>query len=263
MKTIAKFLVFVVALCAIITYTVRANPSIFYALPPNAQIAMFTVSNFFWKPDLCQMLNYKYKILTLERMQSAIQAGGDLNATYADCPVLMLAINATHIKDHRIIMAIIDAGANLDRALTWALIKPQHGNTNPSLRTHPEVIKKLIDKRLEKGAGLNSPDASGLTHLMQAIAYTNSLEVVKMLIDAGADVNGVNVGTLHREGRGASVLMWAAEYYNDPAIIPMLIEAGANPAATDKEGKTVFDYAKNNEFNANGMRLALINATKK
>jgi hypothetical protein len=259
MKTIAKILLIALSLCAIVTYTVRVNPNLFDALPPRYQAIMFTVSNFFWKPDLSRMLNPKYKILTLERMQAAIRAGGDVNATYANCPVLMSAMYATHIKDHRIIIAIIDAGANLDRALTWALIRPPDGNFDPNLRIHPDVIRKLLDM----GVNVNYLDGSGLTPLIEAIVYANSLEVIKMLIDVGANVNGTaGEDARHREGSRGTVLMWAAECYNDPNIIPMLLKAGADPTIVDAQGKTVFDYAARNLLASESMRLALSKTTR-
>ncbi len=63
---------------------------------------------------------------------------------------------------------------------------------------------------------------------------------VRALISAGADVNA-------RDEFGATPLMEAAEFNKNPAVIIALLNAGANGKLHDKDGKTAFDYAKNNE----------------
>jgi ankyrin repeat protein len=62
------------------------------------------------------------------------------------------------------------------------------------------------------------------------------LEMVKLLIDHGADVNQKNF-------RGATPLMGAA-VGTDPAVVKYLIEKGADVNARDPDGHTALMYAE-------------------
>ena len=62
---------------------------------------------------------------------------------------------------------------------------------------------------------------------------------MEALLEEGADLNE----TLN----GRTALMVAAGSNPNPAVIGFLLENGADVAATDKEGATALDYAKNNK----------------
>ena len=80
---------------------------------------------------------------------------------------------------------------------------------------------------LVKASTVNSKDQRESTPLMYAAAY-GSVDAMKMLIDAGADVNAKN-------SFDATALMWCA---NDMAKVRLLIDKGANVNARSKQGRT-------------------------
>ena len=92
----------------------------------------------------------------------------------------------------------------------------------------PEVVKMLIDA----GAELNVQTKGGLTPLHRTIRMSNS-EVAKILIDAGADLN-------IQEAHGWTPLHWAIEY-KENEIKQMLIDAGAIIDIKDNRGRKPFD----------------------
>ena len=66
----------------------------------------------------------------------------------------------------------------------------------------------------------NTKDDTGATALMYAAAYASAADV-RLLIEAGADVNAANLF-------GSTALMWAA---GDPAKVRLLLDGGAAPNA--------------------------------
>ena len=84
---------------------------------------------------------------------------------------------------------------------------------------HPRIVYLL----LEAGASPKPQIGSQCSVLHDALAGAHSIEIVQMLIDKGADVNGPFVQSLHK----APVLVRAAGRH-DLVITRMLLEAGAH-----------------------------------
>ena len=100
----------------------------------------------------------------------------------------------------------------------------------------PETVFAL----LSAGADVNArPDENfnfGETPLIAA--STKNAEIVKLLIDEGADVNIKN-------SQGQTALMMAAFWHtNNIDIVKMLLDNGADVNAKDNQDKTALDYAK-------------------
>ena len=85
---------------------------------------------------------------------------------------------------------------------------------------------KFLKEHLEQ-ASLDVRDRRGATLLMHAAAFGN-VETLKLLLDAGADVNA-------RNDFDATALLWGAR---DPEKSRLLIEHGANVNACSKQGRT-------------------------
>jgi ankyrin repeat protein len=98
-----------------------------------------------------------------------------------------------------------------------------------------EIVRMLIDA----GANLNVQDKHGDTPLHVAIMKNNPI-IVQMLIDAGADLNMQDIWN-------RTPLHWAV-YYGKVEIVRMLIDAGARKDILDYRGRLPYDLADTEEL---------------
>ncbi len=98
-----------------------------------------------------------------------------------------------------------------------------------------EIARMLIDA----GANVNVQDADGLTPLHVA-ALNGRVEIVRMLIDAGANVNV-------QDQWDWTPLHWATKN-GDIEIVRMLIDAGARKDIHNNKGRLPYDLAKTEEM---------------
>lgn len=61
---------------------------------------------------------------------------------------------------------------------------------------------------------------------------------IQLFLDMGVSVN--------RVWKGKTPLMYAAQYSNSTGVIGLLIQSGAKPGIQNVEGKTAFEFAKDN-----------------
>ena len=91
-----------------------------------------------------------------------------------------------------------------------------------------DELRRLV----EGGVDINSVDGDGLSLLMNAILVeTPSETAVRLLVDAGADVN------FEDSGQGWTALHFAARDQN-AGIVKLLLEAGARTDSQDMYGNT-------------------------
>ncbi len=93
-----------------------------------------------------------------------------------------------------------------------------------------ETVKLLIAAKCD----VNAEDECGRTPLHYA-AYEGHVEVVRLLLEAKADITANACG---------SKALHLAAHEGRPEVVKLLLSAGDDSAATDKNGKTAFDYAK-------------------
>jgi len=118
--------------------------------------------------------------------------------------------------------------SSLVLALAIALVLPVAGTGNPAelfeavRNNNLDFLKHSVNK-----SNLDTRDGRGATLLMHAAAY-GSIEAMKILLDAGADVNAAN-------DFNVTALLWCAR---DAAKARLLIEHGANVNVQSKQGRT-------------------------
>jgi ankyrin repeat protein len=101
-------------------------------------------------------------------------------------------------------------------------------------------------RSLAKTSDVNVKDQRESTPLMYAAAY-GSIDAMKLLVEAGADVNAKNTFDV-------TALMWCA---NDLAKVRLLVEKGANVNARSKQGRTPLLIAAAHDRNSAVVKLLI------
>jgi len=111
-----------------------------------------------------------------------------------------------------------------------------------SRNSNPEVVKTL----LESGADIHARENTfGRTALMEAAGKNTNPEVVKVLLKGKADIHART-----KWGRmGVTALMHAAAVNPNPEVVKVLLASGADIHARDKDGVTTLMWAAG--FNSN------------
>jgi ankyrin repeat protein len=159
-----------------------------------------------------------------------------------------------------VVRLLLDHGAD-------AQIRDDHENSAlhiAAVHGHLEVSRMLLALNLD----VNARNDGGNTPLYRALQISRKPEVLRLLLDHGADVHGHYIGgssALHlaagsgnpeivqmildrntevdiRDGQGATPLLTASSNGN-PDVVQLLIDHGADPYARDKDGKTALDKA--------------------
>jgi ankyrin repeat protein len=100
-------------------------------------------------------------------------------------------------------------------------------------KNQPEILKYLI----EVGADVNLQNpATKETPLMTAAKFSHSIEMVEILVENGARINDA-------DQEGKTPLMMAVNSAKSLEIIKYLVEIGANVHAKDVRGYTALDIA--------------------
>jgi ankyrin repeat protein len=149
-------------------------------------------------------------------MKLLLARGADVSGTPSPLVLAAGVGNAEAVKP------LHDAGASLSRALLAAVRTGQTG-----------AARALLDA----GASMDETDASDASALDRAV-MSNQLELTRLLIERGANVN--------RVGRsGMTPLLYAASIdFGDSKMIELLLKSGARPDAVTREGLTALGLAR-------------------
>ena len=171
-----------------------------------------------------------------------IQSGANVTAVDEDGNTALHY--AVGIKNLEIVKAMIKAGADLEH---------ENGELNTPLMI-AVAADDLQMMQLLIGAGAvvkSSSSKKGHEVLHTAAYHSNNMETVKMLLKAGANING-------RDEVGTTPLLyavWRANSKNEgaekmPELITLLLSAGADPNAKNEDGITPLSVVKDAQNNA-------------
>ncbi len=161
-----------------------------------------------------------------------------------DFTPLMTASLNNH--NYNVIKKIIEIGANVNAKTKYkqtALMFAAMQNKNPL------IVKELISK----GSDVNARTIDGISPIMFAayngnfdITYDKkekkiSVQLVQMLLNAGADINNVS-------NNGNNVLHTAVSSNVTPYLTLFLIENGVNYKQKNSKGETALDLIKKNNY---------------
>src|SRR5579864_7753098 len=135
-----------------------------------------------------------------------------------------------HSNDVRIVESLLGKVQMMKRGLLLCVLSALTVAAQESSDRYYQAVRNNdvpALRTLLKTAGVNAKDQRGTTPLMYAAAY-GSLEAMKVLISAGADVNAKNAFD-------ATALLWSA---GDLAKVRFLVSKGADVNARSKQGRT-------------------------
>lgn len=133
-----------------------------------------------------------------------------------------------------VVALLLERGANTEA-------RDQNGWTPLHIATRnskPRIVALL----LKRGADVMARSEDGLTPLHRAAVTSNTPKVVALLLDHGADIEA------REHNSGWTPLQLAAAASKTPETIVLLLRRGANTKVYDRNGKTPFDYVKENEY---------------
>jgi len=121
---------------------------------------------------------------------------------------------------------LLDSGADINE-------RDQHGRTPLFSARDPRMIQLLLDRNAE----VNARDVlGGCTPLGLAAVSAYGIDIVKVLLENGADANTKN-------DAGVSVLI-NASLNGRLEVVKLLLENGADPTYKDNNGKTAVTVAR-------------------
>ena len=181
-------------------------------------------------------------------LKAAIEAGADVNifdeptGLRKELLEVVSALSSYHIDKHAFFAYYYNEYPEQYRDCGWNN-PPQKTALIHTVENHHVESLTLLTK---SGADVNKKDTLGRTPLMVA-AHQGNDQMIKVLIEAGADVNSeqdyyedyADVDT------SITALMFAAKNGNS-ACVERLVKAGADVNKTDKDGDTAHDHAVNN-----------------
>lgn len=191
---------------------------------------------------------------SLEIVNLLVKAGADVNAGNG-LFIRPLAYAARRNDGHQIVSSLLSAGAEVDAMDMNFLTALFLASINSK-----ESVKIL----LKAGASVDMTDVRNASPLSYAVAYNEDVEVIKILLNAGADINlgnpllvgiisqaskekiglllsaGVNIHAIGRDNETALMMAARESSYE---IIKLLLNAGATKGTKNKHGQTAYDIA--------------------
>jgi len=159
---------------------------------------------------------------SVKDLQSSINKGLNVNAiTFAGYSLLMMA--ARFADDPKIVEVLISNGAKVNYR---------------SDKEGKEAFLKNLENNIDEDNFLQIDDEENYTDaLHNAARFNHNVEIIKLLLDAGADVNSED------QFNDYTPLMEAVENNNDFEVIKVLLQYGADTKSKDCDGNSLLDIA--------------------
>ena len=121
---------------------------------------------------------------SLKLVRELLIVGSDVNYVnvYNETPLCIACIK----NNIRAVKLLVEYGSDINH-------RNQYGETPLFMAYNREKIVRFL---IEKGADVNIPDNYGVTLISKVARFSNCC-IVKMVLDAGADVNYVNIFLVH------------------------------------------------------------------
>lgn len=198
------------------------------------------LTNFIYSQDFDKLANAVVN-KDLNKLDSLLNAGIDINVTEEDRGATVLLI-ACSFKDYENVVSIlISRGADVNfkgkdgrTPLMWAA-----GN---SLETTKILLDNGADVKVKGDDGMNAFIQSTFGILSKKV----STDVMDLLLENGADVNSALSG---KDAAGWTALLFAA-VSGDIELAEYLISKGANVNHTSNEGSTALSLARQEKYEA-------------
>ncbi|MBL4571613.1 MAG: ankyrin repeat domain-containing protein [Gammaproteobacteria bacterium] len=210
-----------------------------------------------------------------EIVEALLSAGADVNAcdSSESTPLMIFCQRFKRLNDDKwdVLKLLLDAGADVnasDNRGVTALMNAVSDDCNLGLvrallavgaDAHPEICEEkgggsalvcanyrtsnieILKILVNSGANINGSGEDGKTPLMRlADAFKwneKAAESIEVLIKLGANVHSI-------DKRGWTALMYAVHQGIETARVKNLLDGGSNPKAQNHAGKTAIDYAK-------------------
>ena len=112
----------------------------------------------------------------------------------------------------------------------------KNGKEAPAIDIHTAVVSNNVEavkQHLEAGTNINEKDPFGGSSPLISASLFDKPEMVKILLDAGADINFQN--------NDGSTALHTAAFFCRPEIVKMLLDKKADKNIKNKYGATAYD----------------------
>jgi ankyrin repeat protein len=164
-------------------------------------------------------------------LREIIQQGGEVAARDANLWT-PLAHAAYTNPNPRISMALVEAGADYGERM------PQ--GATPLMLAAIGNNAAVVEAFIAMGSKVHERDHYGNTAFLIASRYNPSVDVLRVLVEAGSTTTAV-------DGKEWTALMIAAEG-NNPAVLDYLLGLGIDPNAVGIEGQTAMQIIQGNRY---------------
>ncbi|MEI0516982.1 ankyrin repeat domain-containing protein [Brachyspira murdochii] len=188
---------------------------------------------------------------SLELVKVLLNSGANPNIVYSDPEEGSFTIldRSLYYNNFEIFKTLVENGANINKVND----RGEPLIVDAIRRERFDIVKYLVDKGIDPTMKYTDYRSIPFS-LLAAAVNNNDTKIAEYLIDKGADVNTKAIIDNYMENdmtsnskddsKEAVNLILAAIENENTSLVKLLIEKGADTSVVDKDGKTIFDLAK-------------------